>query len=132
MLTALLASLAGVEGFQAYDCSNSSNPVDMHSLLDPEQCPDVAMDHVVEQMLHGEIVQMKRERLIRITRCHMVESIMSQYCGWQSRAGVVRYLKFRKPYTMSTCQQGRHDCDQQEELACADGCGLIVFGLPGR
>ncbi|MFN9899009.1 MAG: hypothetical protein ACK55Z_09505, partial [bacterium] len=64
--------LARVEGFQAYDCSNSSNPVDMYSLLDPEPCPDVAMDHVVE-------------------------SVMSQYCGWQSRAGVVRYLKFREP-----------------------------------
>ena len=68
MLTALLASLAGVEGFQAYDCSNSSNPVDMYTLLDPEPCPDVAMDHVVERMLHREIVQMKQERLIRITR----------------------------------------------------------------
>ncbi len=44
MLTASLAGLAGVEGFQAYDCSNSSNPVDMYSLLDPEPCPDVAMD----------------------------------------------------------------------------------------
>ncbi len=106
MLTASLAGLAGVEGFQAYDCSNSSNPVDMYSLLDPEPCPDVAMDHVVERMLHGEIVQMKRERLIRITRCHVVESIMSQYCGWQSRAGVVRYLKFCKPYTVepSACR----------------------------
>ncbi len=95
MLTASLASLAGVEGLQAYDCSNSSNPVDMYSLLDPEPCPDVAMDHVVERMMHGEIVQMKRERLIRITRFHVVESVTSQYCGWQSRAGVVRYLKFR-------------------------------------
>ncbi len=25
---------------------------------------------------------------------------MSQYCGWQSRAGVVRYLKFWEPYTV--------------------------------
>ncbi len=106
MLTASLAGLAGVDGFQAYDCSNSSNPVDMYSLLDPEPCPDVAMDHVVERMLHGEIVQMKRERLIRITRCHVVKSIMSQYCGWQSRAGFVRYLKFREPYTVepSACR----------------------------
>jgi hypothetical protein len=47
MLTASMAGLAGAEGFQAYDCSNSSNPVDMYSLLDPEPCPDVAMDHVV-------------------------------------------------------------------------------------
>jgi hypothetical protein len=30
----------------------------------------------------------------------MVESVLSQYCGWQSRAGVVRYLKFREPYTV--------------------------------
>jgi hypothetical protein len=106
MLTASLAGLAGVEGFQAYDCSNSSNPVDMYSLLDPEPCPDVAMDLVVERKMHGEIVQMKRERLIRITRCHVVESVTSQYCGWQSRAGVVRYLKFREPYTVetSTCR----------------------------
>ncbi len=29
MLTSPLASLAGVEGFKAYECSNSSNPVDM-------------------------------------------------------------------------------------------------------
>jgi hypothetical protein len=106
MLTASLAGLAGVEGFQAYDCSNSSNPVDMYSLLDLEPCPDVAMDHVVERMMHGEIVQMKWERLIRITRCHVVESVTSQYCGWQSRAGVVRYLKFREPYTVepSACR----------------------------
>jgi hypothetical protein len=106
VLTASLSGLARVEGFQAYDCSNSSNPVDMYSLLNPEPCPDVAMDHVVERMMHGEIVQMKRERLIRITRCHVVESVTSQYCGWQSRAGVVRYLKFREPYTVepSACR----------------------------
>ncbi len=36
----------------------------------------------------------------------VVESVMSQYCGWQSRAGVVRYLKFREPYTVepSACR----------------------------
>ncbi len=109
MLTASLAGLAGVEGFQAYNCSNSSNPVDMYSLLDPEPYPDVAMDDVVKRMLHGEIVQMKRERLIRITRCHVVKSIMSQYCGWQSRAGVVRYLKFHEPYTVepSACRHAK-------------------------
>jgi hypothetical protein len=98
MLTASLASLPGAEGFRAYDCSNSSNPVEMYLLLDPEPCPDVALDHVVERVLHGEIVQMKRERLVLITRCHVLELVLSQYCGWQSRAGVVRYLKFREPY----------------------------------
>jgi hypothetical protein len=48
MLTASLAGMPGEEGFKAYDCSNSSNLVDMYSLLDPEPCPDVALDHVVE------------------------------------------------------------------------------------
>ncbi len=52
MMTASLAGLAGVEGFQAYDCSNSSNPVDMYSLLDPEPCPDVAMDRTLPYIKH--------------------------------------------------------------------------------
>jgi hypothetical protein len=93
MLTASLASVLEANGFKAYDCRNSGNPVEMYSLLDPEPCPDVALDHVEEQVMHGEIVQMKRERLVRITRCHIVKSVLSQYCGWQGRAGVVRYLK---------------------------------------
>jgi hypothetical protein len=98
MLTAFLADLPGAEGFKAYYCGNSSNPVEMYSLMDPEPCPDVALDPVVERVLHGEIVLMKRERLVRIAGCHVVESVLSQYCGWQSRAGVVRYLNFRKTY----------------------------------
>jgi hypothetical protein len=131
MLTTSLAGLAGVEGFQGYDCSNSSNPVDMYSLLDPEPCPDVAMDHVVERMLHGEIVQMKRERLIRITRCHVVESLMSQYCGWQSGAGVVRYKKFREPYTVepSACRHANKTGTDRSMMDCTwevSRCSLIL------
>jgi hypothetical protein len=61
MLTASLASFSGVRGFKAYDCSNSGNPVDMYSLLDPEPWPDVAMDHVVELMLHREICDNRRQ-----------------------------------------------------------------------
>jgi hypothetical protein len=60
----------------------------------------VALDHLVERVLHREIAQMKRERLVRITRCHVVESVLSQYCGWQSMVVVVRYLKLREPYTV--------------------------------
>jgi hypothetical protein len=51
-------------GSKHMTAANSSYPVDIYSQLDPEPCPDVAMDHVVERMLHGEIVQMKPERLI--------------------------------------------------------------------
>jgi hypothetical protein len=60
--------------------------------------PGCGLDHVVERILQGEKLQMKMERLVQITRCHVVESVLSQYCGWQIRAGVVRYLKFREPY----------------------------------
>jgi hypothetical protein len=112
MLTASLASLSGADGFKAYNCSNFSNLVDMYSLLDPEPCPDEAMDHMVERMLHGEIVQMKRERFIRITRCHVVEFVMSQHCRWQS--------------CMSTRQHDWDDCDQQEELPGSDGCSQVL------
>jgi hypothetical protein len=71
--------------------------------------PRCGTRNVVERVLHKEIVQIKRERLIQITRCHEVESVLSQYCGWQSRGGVVRYLKFREPYTVepAACRQAK-------------------------
>jgi hypothetical protein len=40
----------------------------------------VALDHVVERVLHREIVQTKRERLVRINRYYLVESVLSRYC----------------------------------------------------
>ncbi len=42
-----------------------------------------------------------------MTLCHVVESVLCQYCGWHSRAGVVIYLKFREPYTVepAACRQ---------------------------
>jgi hypothetical protein len=73
----------------------------MYSLLDPAPCLDLTMTHMVERTLQGEIVQMKRERLIRITYCRVVESVMSLYCGWLSQAGVTPYLRFREPFTKS-------------------------------
>jgi hypothetical protein len=36
----------------------------VYSLLDQESCPNVVLDHVVKRTLHGEIIQMKREREI--------------------------------------------------------------------
>jgi hypothetical protein len=86
---------------------------------------------VVERMLHGEIVQMKRERLIRITRCHVVESLMSQYCGWQSGAGVVRYKKFREPYTVepSACRHANKTGTDRSMMDCTwevSRCSLIL------
>ena len=41
-------------------------------------------------------MQLKKERLIHTTRCQVYETIQSQYCGFQSRAGATRYLKMRE------------------------------------
>jgi hypothetical protein len=35
--------------------------------------------------------------MIPVFRCHVVESVFSQYCEHSSAAGVTRYLKFREP-----------------------------------
>jgi hypothetical protein len=76
---------------------------------------------------------MKWERLIRITRCHIVESIMSQYCGWQSRSGVVRYLKFREPYTVepSACRHANKTgmIVINKKSWPVPGCGQVLLGL---
>jgi hypothetical protein len=70
MLT-VIACLAGgpVEAFTAYDCTNRSNVVEAYSLLD---------------------------RMIPEFRCTVIETLMAQYCGMFSAAGVTRYLKFRE------------------------------------
>jgi hypothetical protein len=47
--------------------------------------------------LQAEIVQIKRERTINIFRCQVLETLVSQYCGHSSAAGVTRYLRFREP-----------------------------------
>ena len=43
---------------------------------------------------------MKKERLLPVVRCHGVETVQSQYCGWQSCLGVTRILKFRELYVI--------------------------------
>jgi hypothetical protein len=42
-------------------------------------------------------VQQKRERIVSVFRCHVVESVFLQYCSHSSAAGVTRYIKFREP-----------------------------------
>jgi hypothetical protein len=59
ILAASLIHIPGADGFKAYDCSNSSNPFKMYLLIDTQPCPDVALNHVVERTLQGEIVQMR-------------------------------------------------------------------------
>jgi hypothetical protein len=46
--------------------------------------------HAIEQELYGEIVQIKKERLVQVTRCTASQTIKSAYCGIQSRLGMER------------------------------------------
>jgi hypothetical protein len=71
-----------VMGFVAYDCANSTNRMDAYSLLEPAACPTHGDHHEVERTIFGEIVQMKKDRTVPIFKCMVIESVMSQYCGF--------------------------------------------------
>jgi hypothetical protein len=86
-----------VMGFVAYDCANGTNRVDAYSLLESAACPTHEDHHEVERTIFGEIVQMKKDRTLPVFRCMVIESVMSQYCGFNSAGGVVRYITFREP-----------------------------------
>jgi hypothetical protein len=53
--------------------------------------------NVIERELYGEIVQIKKERLVQVTRCTAMQTIKSVYCGWQSRTVPERYAIFHNP-----------------------------------
>ncbi len=51
--------------FKAFDCNNASAPIEQYSLLDPKPCGNMQKVHAIERDLHGEIVQIKKERLVK-------------------------------------------------------------------
>jgi hypothetical protein len=63
--------------------------------------------HAIEQELYREIVQIKKERLVQVTRCTATQTIKSVYCGFQSRSGPERYAKFHDPIVIepADCRQ---------------------------
>jgi hypothetical protein len=72
MMTMMLFMLAGLPectAFRAYDCNNQSSQIEQYSLLDPEPCGNMEKVHAIERELYGEIVQIKKERLVQVTRC---------------------------------------------------------------
>jgi len=85
-ITAMLA-VTGLQypeiasGFTAYDCANTTNRVDVYSLLEPAACPTTTSHHSVERTIFGEIVQIKTERRVPVYRCSVIETVISQYCG---------------------------------------------------
>ncbi len=109
MLMLLCFSGQAVEGFTAYDCSNRSNIVESYLLLEPDVCANIGKEGVVETTVYGEIVQIKQVRMIPVFRCVVIETIVSQFCGMFSAAGVARYIRFREPRTLEAweCRQAR-------------------------
>jgi hypothetical protein len=97
------------EGFTAYDCSNRSNVVEAYSLLEPDACANMGKEGEVETTVYGEIVQIKQDRMIPVFRCIVIETLISQYCGMFSAAGVTRYIRFREPRAPEAweCRQAR-------------------------
>jgi hypothetical protein len=63
----------------------------------------------VESTVYGEIVQIKQDRMIPVFRCVVIETIVSQYYGHFSSAGVTRYIRFRELKTLEAweCRQAR-------------------------
>jgi hypothetical protein len=104
VLMLLCFSGQAVEGFTAYDCSNRSNIVESYSLLEPDECANMGKEGEVETTVYGEIVQIKHDRMISVFRCIVIETIISQYCGMFSAAGVVRYIRFREPRMLEACE----------------------------
>jgi hypothetical protein len=106
-----MAVLCGgqLKAFTAYDCSNKSNIIESYSLLEPDACAASDKAGEVETTVYGEIVQIKQDIIIPIFSCQVIETIVSQYCGHWSSAGITRYIRFREPKALEAweCRQAR-------------------------
>jgi hypothetical protein len=69
MMLLMLAGLPGCVAFRAFDCNSQSSQIEQYSQLDPEPCGNMEKVHAIERELYGEIVQIKKERLVQVTRC---------------------------------------------------------------
>jgi hypothetical protein len=107
----LLLCISGnpAEGFTTYDCSNRSNIVEAYSLLEPDACANMGQEGEVETTVYGEIVQIKQDRMTPVFRCIVIKTLISQYCGMFSAAGIARYIRFREPRALEAweCRQAR-------------------------
>ena len=73
--------------------------------------------HAIERELYGEIVQIKKEWLVQVTRCTATQTIKSVYCGWQSRTGPERYANFHDPITIEPADCRRAALQAQRDRA---------------
>ncbi len=100
MLAMTLIILVGTlkaSAFWAYDCKDQSVKVEQYSLLDLELWEYREKVQAIERELYGEIMQIKKEQLVQVTRCTVTQMIKSTYCGFQSHVGKTRYKNFHEP-----------------------------------
>ncbi len=83
--------------------------MEAYSLLEPDACANMGKEGEVETTVYGEIVQIKQDRMIPVFRCIVIETLIAQYCGMFSAAGVARYIRFREPRALEAweCRQAR-------------------------
>ena len=129
MLILLMVSIMSpgtTKGFKAYDCANTSNQVDVYSLLRPAECPPATPVLEGERTVFEEIVQIKGERTVPILRCRVLETIVSRYCGFLLAGGVTRYLKWREPRAVAA-----QDCRDAERTGKLHVRGREFSVTPG-
>jgi hypothetical protein len=110
MMTMMLFMLTGLPectAFRAYDCNNQSSQIEQYSLLNPEPCDNMEKVHTIKR----ELIQIKKERLVQVTRCTATQTIKSVYCGFQSRLGPEPYAKFHDPIVIEPA-----DCRQAAKM----------------
>ena len=140
MMTMMLFMLAGLPectAFRGYDSNNQSSQIEQYSLLDPEPCGNMEKVHAIERELYGEIVQIKKERLVLVTWCTATQTIKSVYCGFQSRSGPERCAKFHDPIVieLADCRQaaktGRFKLNGKDYPFKMNVRRLVVINLVG-
>jgi hypothetical protein len=93
--------------------------------------------HAIKRELYGEIVQIKKEQLVQVTRCTASQTVKSAYCGFQSRSGVERYDKFRDPIVIEptdcrlAAKTGRFKIKGKEYLFKMSDRRLLIVNLVG-
>ncbi len=97
MMLVMLAGMPECAAFRAYDRNNQSARIEQYSLIDPEPSGNMEKVHPIERELYGEIIQIKKERLVQVTRWMASQTVKSVYCGFHSPSGVERYDKFHNP-----------------------------------
>jgi hypothetical protein len=120
MLMCLMVS--SVDGFTAYDCSNSTNVMESYSLLEPDTCANMGKDGEVETSVYGEVTQVKQDRMIPVFRCMVIETLVAQFCGMFSAAGVKQYIRFRelRPLGTPAGEAERPGAHQREDAGGQD------------